>query len=161
MPPGLLPTPCLDRLGECVATYFRGLEGPAADQTPRSGKPRPTNRDNASLSRLRPRCRCGSASALPPDRIRCGAAVPRRVCAPSGRARKRHLDSRLPRRSPRRSAREHGCRLSGSTPSQTAANSRSPSARPTTVVHRGQAIQAVSAQSSAGDLRPHLHDRTL
>src|SRR5258705_11808756 len=75
MPPGLLPTPCLDRLGECVATYFRGLEGPAADQTPRSGKPRPTNGDNASLSRLRPRCRCGSASAPPPDRIRCVAAV--------------------------------------------------------------------------------------
>src|SRR5258708_12211126 len=75
MPPGLLPTPCLDRLGECVATYFRGLEGPAADQTPRSGKPRPTNGDNASLSRLRPSSRCGSASAPPPDRIRCAAAV--------------------------------------------------------------------------------------
>src|SRR5215468_11868006 len=48
------------------------------------------------------------------------------VCAPSNRARKRHLDSRLSRRLSRRSAREHGCHLSGSTPSQTAEESRSP-----------------------------------
>src|SRR3954462_6362215 len=80
MPPGLLPTPCLDRQGECVATYFLALEGPAADQPPRAGKPRPTNRDNASFSRLRTMCRCDSASVPPPDRIRCGATVLRPSC---------------------------------------------------------------------------------
>src|SRR5260370_40562860 len=80
MPPGLLPTPCLDRQGEFVATYFLGLDGPAADQTPRSGNPRPTNRDNASFSRLRTRCRWGSAPAPPPERILCGAAGLRPSC---------------------------------------------------------------------------------
>src|SRR6266852_2345214 len=82
MPPGLLPTPCLDRLGECVATYFLGLEGPAADQTPRSGNSRPTNRDNASLSRCRPNYPCGLASVLGPARLRCGATLPRCPGAP-------------------------------------------------------------------------------
>src|SRR6266545_1011787 len=132
MPPGLLPTPCLDRLGECAATYFLGLEGPAADQTPRPGNSRPTNRDKASLSRCRPNYRCGLASVLGSARLRCGATLPRcpgaplpRACAPSSQARKRHLDSRLLRRLPRRSAGEHGCRLSASTPSQTAVKFRS------------------------------------
>src|SRR6202161_3419313 len=77
MPSVLLPTPFLDRLGECVATYFLGLAGPAADQTPRSGNSRPTNRDKASLSRCRPNYRCGLASVLGSARLRCDATLPR------------------------------------------------------------------------------------
>src|ERR1700730_13486481 len=76
MPPVLLPTLFLDRLGECVATYFLGLAGPAPDQAPRSGNSRPTNRDNASLPRCRPNCRCGLASVLGSARLRCGATLP-------------------------------------------------------------------------------------
>src|SRR5580704_4024007 len=89
MPPGLLPAPFLDRLGECVATYFFGLAGPAADQTPRSGNSCPTNRDKASLSRCRPNYRCGLTSVLGSARLRCDATLPRcreallrRVCDP-------------------------------------------------------------------------------
>src|SRR6266446_4974550 len=63
MPPGLLPTPFLHRLGECVPTYRLGLEGPAADQTPGCGNSRPTNIGNASLSRPKPTYQCGFATA--------------------------------------------------------------------------------------------------
>jgi hypothetical protein len=35
----------VERLRERVATHFLGLAGPAADQTPRSGNSRPTNRN--------------------------------------------------------------------------------------------------------------------
>src|SRR5216683_1263759 len=85
MPPGLLPTAFLDRLGECVPTYRLGLEGPAADQTPRCGNSRPTNAESASLSRLKPKYRCGLASALVQARLDHGATCPRCACVLSRR----------------------------------------------------------------------------
>src|SRR6266446_5580223 len=53
---------------------------------------------------------------------------------------------------PNRSARGHGCRLSGSTPSRMVGRSRSSSALPRSV-RRSRTIPAASAPSSAGDRR--------
>src|SRR5260370_304445 len=80
MPPGLLPTACLDRLSECVPTYRLGLEGPAADRIPRCGSSGPTNTENASLPRPQPKDRCGLHPVLVHARLRYGAACLQRPC---------------------------------------------------------------------------------
>src|SRR5258708_20168881 len=85
MPPGLLPTPFLDRPSEYVPTHLLDLDGLAADQTPRCGNSRPTNTDNASLSHPKPKCRCGSDSVLVQARLRRGATSHRRASDPSRR----------------------------------------------------------------------------
>jgi hypothetical protein len=75
------------------------------------------------------------------------------------RARKRRLDSRLPRRAPRQLTRARDCHLCGNTPSRPDEKSRL-TAVPPLRIHPAHANRRGLDRSSASDAKQHLRDCT-